>query len=143
MIFFPNRFRRSARNLARAVAVCTAAVIAAGPAYADPPLLNGVYQGADQEFAWTIATSCGPAECHGSVTSNQGWTSPMSLIDGHWHFSVTKPDGAICADGSYAPTIIRVSIDPVSLGGVVTNSSNGECPGSTLASRPFQLHQLG
>ncbi|WP_409436072.1 hypothetical protein [Mycobacterium sp. SMC-14] len=67
----------------------------------------------------------------------------MSLVDGHWQFSVTKPDGGICADGNYAPAIIRVSIDPVTLGGVVTTSSDGECPGSALSSRPFQLHQLG
>ncbi|OBG41733.1 hypothetical protein [Mycolicibacter heraklionensis] len=138
-----NLSQGSVRNSFRAVAVCAAAVISAGPAYADPPLLNGEYQGADQEFAWTIATSCSQADCNGTVSSNQGWTSPMNLVDGHWQFSVTKPDGGICADGNYAPAIIRVSIDPVSLGGVVTTSSDGECPGSTLASKPFQLHQLG
>lgn len=138
-----NLSRCTARNTSRAVAVCAAAVISAGPAYADPPLLNGEYQGADQQFAWTIATSCSQADCNGTVSSNQGWTSPMILIDGHWQFSVTKPDGAICADGNYAPATIRVSIDPVSLSGVVTNSSNGECPGSTVSSTPFQLHQLG
>lgn len=137
-----TRFRRCARDFAHGVALCAVAISSAGTAYADPPLLNGVYQGADQEFAWTIATSCGPVDCNGTVSSNQGWNSPMSLIDGHWHFSITKPDGAVCAGGIYAPAIIRVSIDPVSLGGVVTTSSNGECPGSTLDSRPFQLHQL-
>lgn len=137
-----NLSRRTVRNLSRAAAVSAAAAITAGPAYADPPLLNGEYQGGDQEFAWTIATSCSQADCNGTVSSNQGWTSPMSLVDGHWQFSVTKSDGGICADGNYAPAIIRVSIDPVTLGGVVTTSSDGECPGSALSSRPFQLHQL-
>lgn len=138
-----NLSRRTARNSSRAVALSAAAVISAAPAYADPPLLNGEYQGDDQEFAWTIATSCSPADCHGTVSSNQGWTSPMHLVDGLWKFDITKPDGGLCADGSYAPAIIRISIDPVSLVGVVTTSSDGECPGSTLSSKPFQLHQLG
>ncbi|BBY33937.1 hypothetical protein [Mycolicibacter minnesotensis] len=123
--------------------IWAAAVSCAGTAFAEPPLINGVFQGADEEFAWTIATSCSQVDCNGTVSSNQGWTSPMRLINGEWHFSITKPDGGLCADGSYVPTVIGVMIDPVSLGGVVTTSSDGECPGSTLTSRPFQLHQLG
>ncbi|KAA1429872.1 hypothetical protein F0402_16930 [Mycolicibacter arupensis] len=135
--------RCSPRNVARVMAVCAAAISCAVPAFAEPPLLNGVFQGADEEFAWTIATSCSQVDCNGTVSSNQGWTSPMRLVNGEWHFSVTKPDGGLCADGNYVPTVIEVMIDPASLGGVVTTSSDGECPGSTLTSRPFQLHQLG
>jgi len=134
---------RIVRTSFRAAAVCAAAILCAGPASADPPLLNGEYQGPDQEFAWTIATSCSQTDCNGTVSSNQGWTSPMSLSDGQWHFTVTKPDGGLCADGNYVPAVIQVAIDPASLGGVVTTSSDGECPGSTLSSKQFQLHQVG
>lgn len=132
-----------ARILRSAVAAMAVAVGFAGLAHADPPLLNGTYQGADPEFAWTIATSCGTFGCNGTATSNQGWTSPMTLTDGHWDFTVTKPDGNICVDGRFAPAVIRVSIDPVSLAGVVTNDSNGECPGEVVIPRQFQLQQIG
>lgn len=130
------------RALSCAVAAAAVALGFVGTAHAEAPLLNGTYGGADDLFTWSIATGCVPAGCTGSVTSNQGWTSPMTLTDGRWDFTVSKPDGAICDDGGYAPVVIWVSIDAESLGGIVTNDSNGECPGGMVTSRPFQLTQL-
>lgn len=131
------------RTLGCAVAALAAAIGFAGPAHADPPLLNGIYQGADGQFAWTIATECAVSGCSGTVSSNQGWASPMTLTDGHWNFHVAKPDGAVCNDGSFAPVVIRVSIDPESLAGVVTHGSDGACSGEDAAPRPFQLKRIG
>ena len=126
----------------------TAAVGFAGVAQADPPLpplLNGVYSGAqgDPYSVWTINTSCGPTGCTGSVASNQGWTSPTSYADGRWNFTVTKPDGVICTDGRYEPAVISLSIDPVTLAGVVSADSNYGCPGGILSQTPFQLLKVG
>ncbi|ANE77922.1 hypothetical protein A7U43_00010 [Mycobacterium adipatum] len=94
-------------------------------AQAQPPLLNGTFSGAegDPENIWQIASTCGPAGCAGTVASNQGWTSPMTLTNGVWYFSVTKPDGFICADGSFQPAVISMELDPATLRGVLSADS--------------------
>lgn len=119
-----------------------AALTFAASAQADPPLLNGSYAGGDAENIWTIASTCGLTGCAGTVASNQGWTSPMTWTDGRWNFSVTKPDGYICDDGSYAPAVISISVDPATLGGVISADSNGACPGGILSQTPFQLRAV-
>ncbi|KQY08321.1 hypothetical protein ASD37_10450 [Mycobacterium sp. Root135] len=134
------------RTLASAIPVAMAiTAVAAGlaaPALADPPLLNGTYSGGDVLNLWTIATTCGATGCAGSVSSNQGWTVPATLLDGKWNFKITKPDGAICADGSYAPAYISLTLDPATLAGTITTDSNYDCPGGTITQAPFQLHQV-
>ncbi|MBI3225918.1 MAG: hypothetical protein HYZ39_12770 [Mycolicibacterium cosmeticum] len=114
----------------------------AASAHADPPLLNGTYAGGDVGNVWTIASTCGLTGCTGTVASNQGWTSPMLFADGRWSFSVTKPDGYICEDGSYQPAVVSMTIDPGTLGGVISADSNGACPGGIMSATPFQLRQL-
>lgn len=131
-----------------AAALATTAVAAAGlaaPAFADPPLLNGTFtgDGGADEFVWTIATACADGGCTGTVSSNQGWTSPTTFTDGRWAFMVTKPDGAICDDGSYAPAYISLSVDPVTLDGTISADSNYGCPGGQVSETPFQLKQVG
>ncbi|WP_395308600.1 hypothetical protein V4U86_25275 [Mycobacterium sp. AMU20-3851] len=113
--------------------------VGAGAAHADPPLLNGNFLGGDAENLWTIASTCAPAGCTGTVSSNQGWSSPMTLQDGRWYFLVTKPDGFICSDGSFAPVVVHMSVDPVTLRGVLSADSNGTCPGGVTSATPFQL----
>ena len=130
------------RSLGAAFAMAAAAALMlAGSAQAEPPLLNGSYSGAegDPESVWAITSSCAPAGCAGTVSSNQGWTSPMTLAAGIWNFSVTKPDGFICPDGSYAPAVVHMTIDPVTLVGVLSADSNGTCPGGITSATPFQL----
>lgn len=114
------------------------------PAYAAPPLLNGSYSGAegDPQNVWNITSNCGPAGCSGTVASNAGWTSPMTLTNGIWYFTVTKPDGFICPDGSYQPAVVHMTVDPVTLGGVLSADSNGACPGGITSATPFQLQQV-
>jgi hypothetical protein len=134
-------------NIRRAVgttfAMTVAAVTFAGPAHADPALLNGTYGGGDAENLWTIATTCAGGPCTGTVSSNQGWSVPTTFSGSTWNFVVTKPDGVICQDGSYAPAYISLAVDPVTLGGVITLDSNYDCPGGTITRTPFQLRKIG
>src|SRR5690242_3043106 len=130
-------------GIVAAVATMTAvAVGVAPPASADPPLINGTYSGGDVLNLWTIATACAPAGCTGTVSSNQGWSVPATLGNGLWNFRITKPDGAICDDGSYAPAFISLALDPTTLAGTITTDSNYDCPGGTVTTAPFQLHQV-
>ena len=133
------------RKLATAIAVpAIAGVALAGPTHADPPLLNGTYSVIDGDpmSVWTIATSCGPAGCTGKVASNKGWTSPATLTAGRWTFTVSKPGGLNC-DGHYEPAVMSMSIDPVTLGGVLSSDSNFGCAGGILTQNPFQLRKVG
>lgn len=117
----------------------------AGIAQADPPLLNGTYAGAagDPDNVWTIATSCGATGCNGTVSSNQGWSVPTTLTNGTWNFTVTKPDGVICDDGHFEPAFISLSVNPVTLAGVISADSNYGCPGGIISQTPIQLRKIG
>lgn len=131
--------------LAAMAAPAIAAMALAGGAAADPPLLNGIYGSADGDpyNVWTIATSCGPTGCAGTVTSNQGWSTPTTLTDGRWVFTVTKPGGLTCDDGHYEPAVVSMSVDPVTLSGVVSSDSNFGCAGGIVTQSPFQLQKVG
>ncbi len=117
----------------------------AAPAHADPPLLNGTYavDGGSDGFTWTIASECAASGCTANVVSNRGWTTTAKLTDGRWNFVVTKPDGVICDDGSYAPAFISFSIDPATLDGIISNDSNYSCPGGQITQTPFKLKKIG
>jgi hypothetical protein len=137
-------------KLLRIVAATVAApaivgITLAGAATADPQLLNGIYGSADGDpyNVWTIATNCGPAGCTGTVTSNQGWSTPATLNGGRWLFTVSKPGGLTCEDGHYEPAVVSMALDPVTLAGVMTSDSNYGCAGGVLTQSPFQLQKLG
>jgi hypothetical protein len=51
---------------------------------------------------WTISSSCVTfQECHGTVTSDQGWTAPMYMIDGiMWYAKRDVPNWERCQDGT-------------------------------------------
>ncbi|AQA03695.1 hypothetical protein BVC93_16130 [Mycobacterium sp. MS1601] len=126
--------------------VAASAVVAgsfAAPALAEPAPFNGTYVGGDAENYWTVATACATEGCTGTVSSNQGWQVPTKMVGGLWHFIITKPDGAICADGSYAPAYIEVEVDPASLNGIVSLDDNYSCPGGTVTHSPFKLTKVG
>jgi hypothetical protein len=134
------------RTLAIAVAAPAIASIAlVVPAAADPPLLNGTYGSSDGDpyNVWTFTTSCGAAGCTGTVTSNQGWSTPTTLSGGRWVFTVSKPGGLTCDDGHYEPAVVSMSVDPATLGGVSSSDSNYGCAGGILNQSPFQLQKLG
>lgn len=122
-----------------------AALTLSAPAAADSPLLNGSYQilGGDDELVATVASACATEGCTASVVSNVGWTSTATLTGGRWNFTVTKPDGVVCADGSYAPVSMAYSVDPASLTGTLTADSNGDCPGGQVTRAAFRLVKVG
>jgi hypothetical protein len=131
--------------LAAMAAPAIAAMALAGGAAADPPLLNGTYSSTDGDpyNVWTIATSCDPTGCTGTVASNKGWSTPTTLTDGRWVFTVTKPGGLTCDDGHYEPAVVSMSLDPVTLSGVVSSDSNFGCAGGIVTQSPFQLQKVG
>ncbi|MFV9634863.1 hypothetical protein [Mycobacterium neumannii] len=133
-------------TLAIAVALPAIACVAlAGTASADPPLLNGSYTEVDGDsiLVLTFATSCGPAGCTGTVASNQGWQTPATFSGGRWNFTVSKPGGLTCEDGSYEPAVVSMSVDPITLSGVLSSDSNYGCAGGVVTQSPFQLRKVG
>lgn len=51
---------------------------------------------------WTISSSCITfQECHGTLTSDQGWTAPIYMIDGTmWYAKRDVPNWERCEDGT-------------------------------------------
>ena len=51
---------------------------------------------------WTINSSCvSTQECHGRLTSDQGWSAPIYMNDGEmWKVRREVPDWERCADGT-------------------------------------------
>lgn len=140
--------RVTTRSVAGAVAlVAITAMGSAATAGADPSSLNGRYAaaGGSDQFFVTATSSCTSATdgCTASLVSNRGWTSVATLSGGRWNYSVTKPDGVICADGNFADVVIRYSVDANTLAGSVTADSNGECPGGQVTQAPIQLTKIG
>ncbi|MGV0643620.1 hypothetical protein [Mycolicibacterium sp. XJ2546] len=134
------------RTLTTVVAAPAFAGIAlAATAAADPALLNGNYSEVegDSVIVWTFATSCGPTGCTGTVASNEGWQTPTTYANGRWIFTVSKPGGLTCADGHYEPAVVSMSIDPVTLNGVLTSDSNYGCEGGVVSHSPFHLRKVG
>jgi hypothetical protein len=131
------------RTLVTTFAMTAAAVAFASSASADPASFNGTYTGGDDYNVWTVSTNCPTEGCTGTVASNQGWSVPATMTGGTWNFVVTKPDGVICPDGSYAPAYISLAVNPSTLAGVITTDSNYSCPGGQISQSPFQLHKVG
>ena len=136
--------------LATTFAIATvAAAIPMGfiaPANADPSPLNGTYAivgGADGAQV-TATTNCVTLAdgCTANLASSVGWTSVATLTGGRWDFTVTKPDGVVCDDGSYAPVSIAYSVSAVTLQGTITADSNGDCPGGQVTQAAFQLQKV-
>jgi hypothetical protein len=135
--------RTLTRTLTTAFAMTAVATIFAASAQADPPPFNGTYVGGDDENVWTVSTNCATNGCTGTVASNQGWSVPATMANNVWNFVVTKPDGVICNDGSYAPAYISLTVDPATLNGVVTLDDNYSCPGGNITQTPFTLKKVG
>ena len=136
-----------AATLATTAAAAVLVVGFSAPANADPSPLNGSYAivgGADGIYVTATSTCATPTDgCTAALNSNRGWTSVATLTGGRWNFTVTKPDGVVCDDGSYAPVSIAYSVDAATLAGTITADSNGDCPGGQLTQAAFQLQTIG
>ena len=97
------------KTMVTACVVSTAATLGlAAPAQANPSLLNGTYDidGGDQDAYWTASSTCATDGCVARIVSNVGWSGNAVMNNGRWNLTVTKPDGVVCSDGSYAPVVI-------------------------------------
>jgi hypothetical protein len=133
------------KTMVTACVVATAATFGlAAPAQANPPLLNGTYDidGGDQDSYWTASSTCATDGCVARIVSNVGWSGNAVMNNGRWNLTVTKPDGVVCSDGSYAPVVIAYSVDAVSGAGTVTADSNGDCPGGQITAAQFQIKKI-
>jgi hypothetical protein len=133
------------KMMVTACAVASAATLGlAAPAQANPSLLNGTYDidGGDQDAYWTASSTCATDGCVARIVSNVGWSGNAVMNNGRWNLTVTKPDGVVCSDGSYAPVVIAYSVDAVSGAGTVTADSNGDCPGGQITAAQFQIKKI-
>ncbi|EHB55724.1 hypothetical protein MycrhDRAFT_2918 [Mycolicibacterium rhodesiae JS60] len=134
-------------RLLTTAAATAAALSFAASASADPALINGTYavKGGDDGAVVTATSTCPVAVngCTANLTSTVGWTSVATFTDGRWNFTVTKPDGIVCDNGSYAPVRIAYSVDAATMTGTITADSNGDCPGGQITQAPFQLTRVG
>ncbi len=130
------------------VAAGTAVVVLGCPALAnaDAAPIQGTYavSGGDGGAVVTATSTCPVLAngCTANLVSTVGWTSVATYTDGRWTFTVTKPDGVVCDDGSYAPVRIAYSINAATLAGTLTADSNGDCPGGQITQAPFQLTKV-
>ncbi len=125
------------------VGAALAAITLASPAVA-APLFNGVYDidGGSDEFYWTVQSPCADEGCTARIVSNRGWTAVATLAGGRWNFNTSKPDAIVCPNGSFAPIILRYSLDANNLSGIVTADSNGECAGGQVTQVPIQVRKI-
>lgn len=109
------------------------------------PLFNGVYDvdGGSDDFYWTVQSTCANDGCTANIMSNVGWTAVATLSGGRWNFNRSKPDAIVCPDGTFAPIILRYSLDANNLSGIVTADSNGECVGGQITQTPIQMKKIG
>ncbi|ASW89174.1 hypothetical protein A5626_14210 [Mycobacterium marseillense] len=64
---------------------------------------NDQYKGEPTVYqTWTISSTCDSTlECHGQVTSDQGWTAPLYMTDGEmWKVRREVPNWEHCEDGT-------------------------------------------
>lgn len=68
---------------------------------------------------WTISSSCVTfQECHGTVTSDQGWTAPVYTVDGQmWKAKHSVPNWVHCEDGTAYTGEQTFSFYPVDVNG--------------------------
>lgn len=114
--------------------------LAAGPsarASQDELALNGTYRAtsigtwartndtyhdeATVVSTWTISSTCTTAQdCAGTVTSDQGWSAPLTMRDGTlWKVAHDVPDWEKCPDGSSYPGHQLYTFYPVDPAGQV------------------------
>lgn len=65
---------------------------------------NEVYHDeATVQSVWTVTSTCSdPFHCTGTVTSDQGWSAPISKTSISWTLNRDVPDWERCTDGSTA-----------------------------------------
>jgi hypothetical protein len=127
-----------------AVAILTGSLALgfASPAWADEAL-NGTYNLAWNDgdaSTWVITSTCSSADaCVARVSTTQGRIGGSTVSgdaqsrNGQWTMTIDKPDGALCADGTRAPSHYEYSWSASTLSGTLVESWGAVCgraPGS-------------
>jgi hypothetical protein len=69
---------------------------------------------------WTIRSTCiGPTDCTGQVSSDAGWTLPLSMIAGAWAIQRDIPNWEPCGDGTAAPGHQTIRFNGIDENGMV------------------------
>jgi hypothetical protein len=155
----------SAPTMAGLLLVLAFGLAAPPQAHAAVPL-NGTYVGYsdgglgtrnDVSYGWnypypdvtqtlTISTSCVIDDCHGTVTSSDGWSADAEQRSGRWWIAYDRPDGIVCADGTFVQTRESFGFDAISLQGTDTmQGPSGACNRNLpiVIKRPFTLTRSG
>lgn len=77
---------------------------------------NDQYKGEPTVYqTWTITSTCDSTlECHGTVTSDQGWSAPLYMTDGEvWKARREVPNWERCEDGTAFTGVQTFSFFPV------------------------------
>nr|CRL75905.1 hypothetical protein CPGR_03753 [Mycolicibacterium malmesburyense] len=137
------------RATAAAVVLAGAAVVVAGPAWAQGRL-DGEYRyvNGPTTNTWSITSQCAPdGRCGGTISSSTGLIAQISKqADGPW--VVERHDvanGRPCADGSTGPADMTYSFDPANLTGSLRYTwKAGSCndPGPGESEQPISLQPL-
>jgi hypothetical protein len=114
---------------------------------------------ATQVQTWTFSSSCeSPIRCSGTVTSDQGWTAPMTNTGDYWLATRVVDNWEPCPDGTAAPGTQRFwfwGSDPIAsqrstkirdllAGRVRTQAESGNCGINKplVIEVPIRLEQL-
>lgn len=109
-------------------------LVTAGPAFADPPLLNGVYNlnSEDGQIGTvTLSSTCAYDGCVAHAVGRRGYVQGDAVLNGGvWTMSVTNPVGDICTakDQSF-PADQVYTIDAMTLTGTVVSTYGPLCDG--------------
>jgi hypothetical protein len=108
---------------------------------------------------WTISSTCTTAEeCSGTMTSDQGWSAPLSTHSGYlWFVKHDVPNWETCPDGSsftgqqiyhFYPVDVNGGVkigSPTLAGTDKTTGPSGACGAnkSLVIDMPFRLDKIG
>jgi len=109
-----------------------------------------------KQHVWTVATTCDLVFCSGTVTSDEGWTAPITKQSDIWLVKRAIPNWGPCPDGTpfpaeqtyrFTPTGPdgrSVTGSPVLSGEEYTTGASGACGiGQPIRIRmPFRLDRI-
>jgi len=123
-----------------AVSVATALAPAAGASVGDGSIngtylatSDGVWAKTDDQYrdaptvtsVWTVSSSCpNKVDCTGQVTSDQGWTLPLTKRNTFWVLVRDIPQWLPCPDGTFAHGTQRIMFYPLDDSGNVNPDSS-------------------
>lgn len=104
-----------------------------------------LYPYPDVTQTWTISTTCHLDDCQGTVSSSDGWNAFATQRNGRWWIEYARPDGIVCADGTFVETRQSFGFDAVTLEGTdMMQGPSGACNRNLpiVIKRPFTLTKI-